>query len=44
MKPIYAVVGNYINGAAEKLVLQNQHHDILILKAKEASFTRAIHQ
>jgi len=32
--PIDAVVGDYINGAAEKLVLQNQHHDILILEGQ----------
>lgn len=32
--PIDAVVGDYINGAAEKLVLQNQHHDILIIEGQ----------
>lgn len=32
--PIDAVVGDYINGAAEKLVLQNQHHEILIIEGQ----------
>lgn len=32
--PIDAVVGDYINGAAEKLILQNQHHDILIIEGQ----------
>lgn len=32
--PIDAVVGDYINGAAEKLVLQNQHHDIIIIEGQ----------
>lgn len=32
--PIDAVVGDYINGAAEKLVLNNQHHDILIIEGQ----------
>ena len=32
--PIDAVVGDYINGAAEKLVLQNQHHNILIIEGQ----------
>jgi len=32
--PIDAVVGDYINGAAEKLILQNQHHDILIVEGQ----------
>jgi len=32
--PIDAVVGDYINGAAEKLVLQNQHHDILNIEGQ----------
>lgn len=32
--PIDAVVGDYINGAGEKLVLQNQHHDILIIEGQ----------
>lgn len=36
--PIDAVVGDYINGAAEKLILENQHHDILIIEG-QASIT-----
>lgn len=32
--PIDAVVGDYINGAAEKLILQNQHHDLLIIEGQ----------
>jgi uncharacterized NAD-dependent epimerase/dehydratase family protein len=32
--PIDAVVGDYINGAAERLILQNQHHDILIVEGQ----------
>jgi uncharacterized NAD-dependent epimerase/dehydratase family protein len=32
--PIDAVVGDYINGAAERLILQNQHHDILIIEGQ----------
>ncbi len=32
--PIDAVVGDYINGAAEKLILQNQHHDILLIEGQ----------
>src|SRR3954464_893075 len=32
--PIDAVVADFINGAAEKLVLQNQHHDILLIEGQ----------
>ncbi|MCX8011349.1 MAG: DUF1611 domain-containing protein [Ignavibacteria bacterium] len=32
--PIDAVVGDYINGSAEKLVLQNQHHQILMIEGQ----------
>ncbi len=32
--PIDAVIGDYINGAAEKLVLQNQHHEIIIIEGQ----------
>jgi uncharacterized NAD-dependent epimerase/dehydratase family protein len=32
--PIDAVVGDYINGAAEKLILDNQHHDILMIEGQ----------
>lgn len=32
--PIDAVVGDYINGAAEKLILQNHHHDIIIIEGQ----------
>ncbi|NWF88840.1 MAG: DUF1611 domain-containing protein [Ignavibacteriaceae bacterium] len=32
--PIDAVIGDYINGAAEKLVLQNQHHEILVIEGQ----------
>lgn len=32
--PIDAVVGDFINGAAEQLVLSNQHHDILIIEGQ----------
>jgi len=27
-------LGDYINGAAEKLVLQNQHHDMIIIEGQ----------
>lgn len=36
--PIDAVVGDYINGAAEKLVLQNQHHDIIMIEGQGSLF------
>src|SRR5436190_2531804 len=32
--PIDAVVADFINGAAEKLVLQNQHHEILVIEGQ----------
>jgi uncharacterized NAD-dependent epimerase/dehydratase family protein len=32
--PIDAVVADFINGAAEKLVLQNQHHEILLIEGQ----------
>jgi len=32
--PIDSVVGDYINGAAEKLVLKNQHHKILLIEGQ----------
>jgi len=32
--PIDTVVGDYIKGAAERLILQNQHHDILIVEGQ----------
>lgn len=32
--PIDAVVGDYINGSAEKLVLDNQHHDFVIIEGQ----------
>lgn len=32
--PIDAVVGDYINGSAEKLVLDNQHHELLIIEGQ----------
>jgi uncharacterized NAD-dependent epimerase/dehydratase family protein len=32
--PIDAVVGDYINGASEKLILQNQQHDLLIIEGQ----------
>lgn len=32
--PIDAVVADFINGAAEKLVLQNQHHEILLVEGQ----------
>lgn len=32
--PIDAVVGDYINGAAEQLVLKNQHHKILLIEGQ----------
>ncbi len=32
--PIDAVVGDYINGAAEKLVLDNQNHDFLMIEGQ----------
>ncbi len=36
--PIDAVVGDYINGAAEKLVLKNQHHDIIMIEGQGSLF------
>jgi uncharacterized NAD-dependent epimerase/dehydratase family protein len=32
--PIDAVVSDFVNGAAEKLVLTNQHHDILLIEGQ----------
>ena len=32
--PIDCVVGDFINGAAEKLVLKNQHHQILLIEGQ----------
>lgn len=32
--PIDAVVGDFVNGAAEKLVLANQHHQILLIEGQ----------
>jgi uncharacterized NAD-dependent epimerase/dehydratase family protein len=32
--PIDCVVADFVNGAAEKLVLQNQHHDILLIEGQ----------
>ncbi len=32
--PIDCVVSDFINGAAEELVLQNQHHDILVIEGQ----------
>ncbi len=32
--PIDTVVGDYINGAAERLILQYQHHNILIIEGQ----------
>jgi uncharacterized NAD-dependent epimerase/dehydratase family protein len=32
--PIDAVIGDFINGAAEKLVLANQHHEILLIEGQ----------
>lgn len=32
--PIDCVTADFINGAAEKLVLQNQHHDILLIEGQ----------
>jgi len=32
--PIDAVVGDFINGAAEKLVLRNQHHEIINIEGQ----------
>lgn len=32
--PIDGVVGDFINGAAEQLVLQNQNHDIIIIEGQ----------
>ena len=32
--PIDCVVGDFINGAAERLVLANQHHDILLIEGQ----------
>jgi uncharacterized NAD-dependent epimerase/dehydratase family protein len=32
--PIDTVVADFINGAAEKLVLRNQHHDIIVIEGQ----------
>lgn len=32
--PIDCVVADFVNGAAEKLVLENQHHDILLIEGQ----------
>jgi len=32
--PIDCVVADFINGAAEKLVLRNQHHDIMVIEGQ----------
>jgi uncharacterized NAD-dependent epimerase/dehydratase family protein len=32
--PIDCVVSDFVNGAAEELVLQNQHHDILVIEGQ----------
>jgi len=32
--PIDAVVADFINGAAEEMVLQNQHHEILVIEGQ----------
>jgi uncharacterized NAD-dependent epimerase/dehydratase family protein len=32
--PIDCVVADFINGAAEKLVLQNQHHDVIVIEGQ----------
>ena len=32
--PIDCVVADFVNGAAEELVLQNQHHDILVIEGQ----------
>ncbi len=32
--PIDAVVSDFVNGAAEQLVIQNQHHDILVIEGQ----------
>ncbi len=32
--PIDCVVADFINGAAEKLVLQNQHHEIIVIEGQ----------
>jgi len=32
--PIDCVVADFINGAAEKLVLKNQHHDIIVIEGQ----------
>lgn len=32
--PIDCVVADFINGAAEKLVLQNQHHEIMVIEGQ----------
>jgi uncharacterized NAD-dependent epimerase/dehydratase family protein len=32
--PIDCVVADFVSGAAEKLVLQNQHHDILLIEGQ----------
>jgi uncharacterized NAD-dependent epimerase/dehydratase family protein len=32
--PIDCVVADFVNGAAEKLVLENQHHDIMVIEGQ----------
>jgi uncharacterized NAD-dependent epimerase/dehydratase family protein len=36
--PIDRVIGDFVNGAAEKLVLANQHHDVIVVEGQGSLF------
>jgi len=36
--PVDRVIGDFVNGAAEKLVLANQHHEVLVIEGQGSLF------
>ncbi len=40
--PIDRVISDFVSGAAEKLVLANQHHDVVVVEGQGSLFHRAI--
>lgn len=36
--PVDCVIGDFINGAAERLVLANQHHDVMVIEGQGSLF------
>ncbi len=36
--PIDRVIGDFVNGSAEKLVLANQHHDVIVIEGQGSLF------